>query len=552
MGFNYHPSRWMALVAALALFFVVLSSKVRYTAGDSRFTLLASQALLEHGSLRLDPYNERFGLWDANDGKLWMIFKDTTTGHSYYDYPVGTPIFATPFVAMGLAVGLSPINKYDDTDMQMLIASTTLVFVFLLLFQLSLLYLGDWEALLFALMFTFGTSLMSTLGTALWSQNFQVIFILLALLELANVLKGKRVQVRGGWLGAWLFAAYLCRPTSAPLIVVVFGYLAWKHRKALPWAAGVSGGLMLLFMLWSRIEMGRMLPRYYSPDNWEPYGDYIHTLWPILLGPARGLFSFTPVLCLLFVGFAFAKLRKEPLFWAIWLWLTLLTVVILRSKNPWGGWCYGPRFYTEILPGLAWLLLMTLEAAEGWALRWRKTLGFVAMATSLMGIYIHTWQGAYSPVTSSWNGEPNIDENWPSVRWDWRYPQFMASYRQIGQHTREREIAGLAQALLAKVPAGGALLMGAPNPDVWGYFDFWNRTDRLHTGKFVFNTLLDVQEAGFKDFWFERALYFELRNRPTLRLDPIPVDSILGPDSVMVAVPNLPLCHGYFLTNDQK
>lgn len=534
-------------MAAFALFFIVLSGNVRYTHGDSRYALLASQALLEHGSLRLDPYTQRFSLWEENNGHLWMIHKNEESGHVYYDYPVGTPIFATPFVALGKAVGLSPINKYDDTDLQMLIAATLIVFIFLLLFRLALLYLPDWGALVFAALFTIGSSLVSTLGTALWSQNFQVIFICLALLELATAAKGKRETVRGGWLGAWLFAAYLCRPTTAPFIVVIFGYLAWRQRKALPWAAGVAAGLLLCFVLWSKLEMGRWLPRYYSPDNWEPYGDYIHNLWPVLFGPARGLFSFTPVLCLMFVGFASARLRKEPLFYMLWAWLALLTVVILRSKNPWAGWCYGPRFYSEILPGLAWILLMVLEAAEGWALRWRRTLGASFLVTSLMGAYIHTWQGLYTQATANWNGAPNIDASWPLVRWDWRYPQFMATNRQTGVRIKEQEVSGPVMEAMGPIPAGGALLFGKPDPEISAFFEYWNRGDRLHTGKLVYNTVPDIREAGHTEFWYMADLYKPLLNRSDVQVDAPPADSVLGPDSVMVAVPGPRLGHGRLL-----
>ncbi len=543
MTFDLHPSRWVALIAAFALFFIVLSGKVRYTTGDSRYALLASQALLEHGNLRLDAYNDRFGLWEWNDGHLWMVYKDATTGHTYYDYPVGTPIFAAPFVALGRAVGMSPINKNDDSDMQMLIASTLLILIFLLLFRLALLYIGDWPALLFAALFTFGTSLISTLGTALWSQNFEVVFICLILLELATVARGKRENVRGGWLGAFLFAAYLCRPTAAPLIVVVFGYLLWKQRKALPWALGVSGGLFLAFVIWARLEQGMWLPQYYSPGHWKPYGDYMHNLWPVLFGPARGLFSFTPVLVLMFVGFAVAKLRKDALFLAMWVWLILLTVVVVRSKNPWGGWCYGPRFYSEILPGLALVLLMTMEAADNWAMRWRKAYAVSFLSFSLLGIYIHTWQGVYNQAVQDWNGNPNIDESWRIMRWDWRYPQFMASWRQLSKHLKERELSGLVQETMDKVPPGQALLFGDPNPDFKDYFDYWNAKDRLHTGKFVYNTVHDIRAAGYDEFWYAGDIYSKAGNYQFVVWEPPTPDSIMGPSDTLIKAPTPSLGH---------
>jgi hypothetical protein len=542
-AFQLHPSRWIAILAGLVLFFVVISGKVRYTFGDARYALLESQAILEDGTYRLDDYVNELPLGHAPLGPGWVIFHSEKNGHFYYDYPVGTSVFALPFVAVARAWGMNPASYWDDDQLQIFIAATLLVVVFLLLIRLSLLYLDDWAALVFSLLFVAGTSLMSGMGTALWSFDFETVFLLLGVLELAEVARGKRPKVRGIWFGFLLFAAYLCRPTAMVFILLGFIYLGWKQRKALLPAMVTSAALLGLFVLWSLLEMQVWLPRYYQPGNWKPYGEFFHNLWPIWLGPARGLFSFTPILLLGLLGWAFAKQRKDPLYILMWVWFALHTWMVLKSKTPWGGWCYGPRFYTEILPGLALTLLMTFESLEHVRLRWKQIVGTAFLVFSCFGVYVHTWQGLYTPQTADWNDHPNIDEAWAMVRWDWRYPQFLASPHQLDVRKRENDMAAEVSTLLDQIPANGTLLFGLPDPGTRAVFAHWNRKDVLRKGKPVFNSVMAISKAGYKEFWFKPDLRDFLRTDWRVVIDPPIVDSIMGPDSTMIAAPLPVLCH---------
>ena len=462
--FEIPVTRWALWMSAFLVFLVIMSGTVRYTDGDSRYALVASMGILEHGSMQLDPYADELDLSALNNGHFWMVFHSGDGGHLYYDYPVGTPIFSTPFVFIGRMLGMNPLQREDDNSLQMAIAAILCVTVFLLLFRLSNLYLGDWAALLFALAIFFGSTLSSTLGTALWSQNFQTIFVLLILLELAEWERGKRADIRGIWLGALLFAAYLCRPTSAALILPVFGYLAWRNRKALPWAMGTAAVLFLSFVLWSWLEMHMLLPRYYDPTMWQTTTEFWTHWLPLWFGPARGLWAFMPVMLLLWGAWAMRKLRFQPLNLLFWVWILLHTFLLARSQSPWGGWSYGPRFFTEIVPGMALVLLLMAGEWESFKPSVRKAmLGFFVVA-SAAGIYIHTYQGLYNIETVAWNDNPNIDQHWKERRWDWRHPQFLASGHQRLDMIAERGIALAANQALRRLPEGANVLLGAPDP----------------------------------------------------------------------------------------
>ena len=88
-----------------------------------------------------------------------------------------------------------------------------------------------------------------------------------------------------------------------------------------------------------------------------------------LMSPSRGLLVFSPwaiaaVLCL---PIAFCQLRLRTLL--PWLLLTLVAHALLISTfSVWfAGSCFGPRYWTEVIP----LLAISLGLALHWARRFR-------------------------------------------------------------------------------------------------------------------------------------------------------------------------------------
>ncbi len=513
--FEIPIARWAMWMASFVVFLVVMSGHVRYTEGDSRYALLASTALIEHGSLRLDPYAEELDLTQLNNGHNWMIFYAGGKGHRYYDYPIGTPVFSVPYVFVARLLGMNPLQREDDTSMQIGLAAILCALAFLLLFRLSNLYLGDWAALIFSLAVFFGSTLTSTMGTALWSQDWQTIFMLLIMLELGEWERGKRPQIRGAWLGALLFAAYLCRPTSSALIVPVFAMLAVWQRKALPWAMGVAGGMFAAFVLWSWLEMGTILPRYYDPTKWQSGTEFWAHWLPLWFGPARGVWAFTPVMLLVFGGWAFKKIRFSPLHLVFWVWMVLHTILLARSQSPWGGWSFGPRFFTEIIPGMALVLLLMADQLASLKPRLRNAIVVFFVGMSGFGIYVHTLQGLNNTETMAWNDSPNIDQHWKDRRWDWRHPQFLASWFQRTDLIVERGLAMVTEQALKRMPDGAALLLGSPDPIARDCFARWNRQNRFGRHQMVYNSLHALQQDGHKEFYFspdQRAVVLTLPN----------------------------------------
>ena len=113
--------------------------------------------------------------------------------------------------------------------------------------------------------------------------------------------------------------------------------------------------------------------------------------------------------------------------------VVLLHVILVSAYLGWhGGFCYGPRLTTDIVPWLALLGILGVEAR----LKWRAqnsahdsalrigTEWACATVLLLCSITLNAL-GAISLDTQRWNAVPkNIDE-FQNRLWDWKHPQFL-------------------------------------------------------------------------------------------------------------------------------
>ncbi|MBX9754732.1 MAG: glycosyltransferase family 39 protein [Pseudomonadaceae bacterium] len=406
--------RWLGWLLAALIVAVIAGQVTHNTDSDPRGTLLVSQALVQHGSLKLDAYGETL-----LNSYGYVIHQKG--GHFYNYFPLGTALVSTPFVAIANAFGFDMIK--DEPFIQMLLATLAALLITFILYKTARLYLRQTESLLLAGLCWFGSSLASTVGTALWSHDFALVFSSAAIFL---VLRRRQPEtlLAPALIGLSLFLAYLCRPTLALLAPFLLLYYFLQDKKSAV-LAGVTLSLLLLgFIGWSLHEFGQILPDYYLPKRLEG-GDFKTALYGNLLSPARGLLIFSPFLLislLLTIGLAprnkgLAKLGLISLAWPL---AHLLSV----SQFPhwWAGWSFGARLMVDALPGLFVGLFAGLAA-----LGHKRNLAYAAVAVSgLFAIYINTYQALFNPYGMQWNVEPNVDQ-YPEYLFDWRYPQFLHS-----------------------------------------------------------------------------------------------------------------------------
>jgi hypothetical protein len=142
----------------------------------------------------------------------------------------------------------------------------------------------------------------------------------------------------------------------------------------------------------------------------------------LLLSPSRGLFIYSPVLVL-----AVPRLWRPDPEAPRWLAYAVIGVagylVLLSAYVPWwGGYCYGPRYLTDLLPILVLCAAATMRRL--WASSPTRVL---LVALTVWGVVVQAI-GVYAD-DEAWNSEPTPVDIAPSRLWDWNDPQIVRAAR---------------------------------------------------------------------------------------------------------------------------
>jgi hypothetical protein len=447
---HWHPSvtrvvsrlihRWSVRATAVsALGFasalLVASGDVSYTDSDPRGTLLTAQALLEHGTFALDAYPDV-----PSDYRVVE-----RAGHRFYAYPPGTPIAALPAVAIARVAGLDMARSDDDDKVQRALAAISVGITAVLAASLAVRWLRWPLATTLAGVFVFGTPVMSTMGTALWSTNLTVVASLFALLLFSRGDASGGGPVRAAAIGALLGFAFWCRPTAillAGLVVLwMFGRAATtastERRSAIVSALALSAAVLVslaLLILMARLTYGTWLPDYYIGGRLAASDRFGTALMAHLVSPSRGLLIFAPAAALAPLAALLSPRRvlQVPLAVVALVWLCLHLVIVSRFPYWWGGYGFGSRLLVDVLPGVFVFSCSAAAAVCGSSRHWR-VLGLLALApAAAAGIWINSVQGVFNSATATWNASPDIDR-FPGYAFDWHLPQFRATEARLAE-----------------------------------------------------------------------------------------------------------------------
>lgn len=498
-------------ITAFLLFLTIWCARVNYTQSDPQLTLLASQAIIENGSINLYSYKTGATPEQFSTGK-WKFTNRQRNETIYYSYPYGAVFLSIPFVAAGNALGLDMSIPAHESWMQCLLAAVSAIIIFFLTDRLLQLLTSSYIALFISLLMAFGSTYMSTVGSALWSFNYQLIFILLAVIQIIKTENGKAERVNPFLFGSLLFGAWLCRPSSLGFIAIAGLWLVFRQRKSIFAFAGMLAAWFLLFVMFSQQTFGLFLPPYYNPFFWTystvTYSTFPSRLMAMLFSPARGLFVFTPLLLFAFSGLFSQTLRKNKIYIGTLIWFVVQIILSALQPNWWGGWCFGPRLLTDCLPPLILLFAITVNNWLEQGILKRFMPGILTFGC--FGIFAHTIQGMYNPETVKWNNYPNIDDMPAYYMWNWKHTQLLASSTTNAIKQRELELGGELDQYMKLLKPGSNLLYGSPDNITRLIFDRWNNSSddniKLH------NNLYSIEKSGCDTFWITAKNIDELKN----------------------------------------
>jgi len=430
--FHLSSLRSLILLIGCGIFGLTYAGRVFYTGSDPQPALLVSQAILEHHTVRLDAYEH------APDSPLNHYTVVQRNGHDYYNYPIGTPIFSLPFVRAANLAGKDMSVLQDNYRVQKLIAGLLCALAFFLLYSIGRHFLSAAHSAVIAGVSVLGSSLTSTMGTALWNTDFAVFFILLSLLLIVRHDRGQASAATPYSLGLFLFAAYLCRPAASVFILVTLAYSFARDRNFFLKVVATSSILLVGYLIFSRVEYGQWIEEYYSASRLGPRHGRL-ALYGLFLSPSRGLLVYSPFFAPVLAGLLwyFDALKRNALVWFCLIWSGLHLLIVARNSGWWGGHSFGPRLLTEAVPALVLLTVILWQALSQNASRHTRRVFQVSyLALGAAGIWINSVQGLYNYSTARWNSSPDIDRN-SAYLFDWKYPQFLATAESV--HARMLE-----------------------------------------------------------------------------------------------------------------
>ncbi|MCX6031088.1 MAG: hypothetical protein NT169_17545 [Chloroflexi bacterium] len=215
--------------------------------------------------------------------------------------------------------------------------------------------------------------------------------------------------------GLALGLSLLFRPTNL-IALPIWLYAVWRGgRKALPSAVPVVLGGATLAVY--------NLARFGSPFDFgyaaEGFGSSVLLgLYGVLFSPGRSLFLYSPVLLLALPGAVLWR-RKDRRVPALCLLTIGAYVLAIATWHSWdGGWTWGSRLLTPVLPLIGILLAPVIETA--WA-NWRVLL--VTLVLAVAGGAIQMCALLRDPVqvmfeNVEWGNVP-YDDTLYSVRYSW-------------------------------------------------------------------------------------------------------------------------------------
>jgi hypothetical protein len=402
-------------VGLFALAFGVYVGSPVVQSTDSLWTVPLATSIVREKDLNLDEYAS---LIPPQDYRIQWI-----AGHSYSSFPPGTPLLVAPLVYLyGLAVPefAADVGKNHE-QAELFIASLITAIAVVLIYGIGRASLSVARSAVLALVFAFATSAWSTTSRALWQHGASLLLLSAALFILTAARRRPRLVPLVGVLLAFSF---IVRPTNAISVLVLTIYVFLEHRNYFP---GYLLGVVLVvgpFLVLNQGLYGSPLPPYYMPTRIGASGTLLGALAGNLVSPSRGLLIFSPVLLFSAVGVALKAVRRDlnRLDWSLLIILGLHWLVISAFPKWWGGWSYGPRFASDVLPYLIYFLVPVL--AWMGEPRTPAVVAFFFWVTVVVSVFMH-YRGANDRATFGWNGQPVQVDDQPGRVWDWRDPQFL-------------------------------------------------------------------------------------------------------------------------------
>jgi hypothetical protein len=418
---------WVSLLIGLCCFMVYNANLRAITAGDTYPARYLPFAILRHHTIFLDPV-AKVTAQGRGDTAYWMVH--VPNGHIISVYPVVLPLLITPLYVP--AVGYLHLRGWTDARLDYVAkVMEKLTASFLAALSASLLYLllrrraKVSTALLLTLAYAFGTTTWVISSQALWQQGMAELLVIAALLLLAGPCTVPRTLAAGLLLG--LIAGN--RPPDVILAAALGVYgLFWASRRLALLLATAAALPMVLVLLYN-LRVAGTVEGGYGVIGHASF--FEHPLLPgvggLLVSPTRGLLIFSPFLLFLVLAWRYLPRIREERGLTLAMCIGVVIQIVLYAKADWrGGLSWGPRYMTDLLPFLIWMLVPVVAAQRGIG----RVCFLIAIGVSVVieAIGAFSYSGSIDlPIYAADHGWQVHDMK---AAWHWRNAPFIASLKQ--------------------------------------------------------------------------------------------------------------------------
>ena len=413
-----------SLLIGLCCLLVYNANRRAISAGDCYPARYLPFAIWAHQTVLLDPVAP---LTAQGRGitAFWMV--PLVSGHTVSLYPVVLPVLIAPLYLPAVAY----LHLTDWTDarldhvariMEKLSASLVAALSAALLYLLLRRRVAAPTALLLTVAYAFGTTTWMISSQALWQHGMAQLLVIGALLLLTGPCTAPRALAVGLLCG--LIAGN--RPPDAILAAALGLYgLFWAGRRAAALLAAGAALPMGLVLLYNLVFAGHFAGGYgLAGDASFFQHNPLSGLAGLLFSPTRGLFVFSPFLLFLALVWRHPPRDRGERVLTLALSGGIVLQVLLYAMTDWRtGISWGPRFLTDLLPMLLWMLAPVVASLRGLGRICFLLAVGVAVAIEAIGAFWYT--GATDTALFAIPSGP--DRMRPA--WDWRNAPFIAPLR---------------------------------------------------------------------------------------------------------------------------
>lgn len=439
---------------ALQIFVATFAVFIAFSAPqnlDSRYALLVAERLITEGTFHVDDVPGLTGpdwsrIESERDRKIPNNFIRVHERYFYY-FPPGTPVLTAPIVGVSRAMGFGVTDEQGrylhkrEGLIQSAVASGLMAMLAAIIFLTARTWLAQTPSLWIAIGAAFGSQMWSTASRSLWSHTWGIFLIGWVIWMLVRDADRKRTT-SPFWMATLLSWSFFCRPIFAIPIVGIVLMLSVTRQIRLRFA--ITGALWLIgFVAFSQFHYRDWLPPYYMPERLGS-SQFTEALLGILVSPSRGLLIYVPIVLIpVFATLRFWRfVRHRELAWLAFGVLVAHELAIASFSDWWGGYSYGPRLSTDLVP---WFAVLTMIGFDGASRATGSThgAGFSRSQRGVAGtlLAISIWMNGQAGVAQSpmkWNGHPAVPGQSIEDRlWDWRHPQFLHGIQSIDYGFRE-------------------------------------------------------------------------------------------------------------------